>query len=120
MRCDLDDLLRAHGEDQEDYHAALVVLMELVGNAISYAPAGPIAVKLEWLGERPLLSVSDRGSGFTPNDELPPPEQPSGRGLFLVRQLAAAPAVDVSSLGCTVSVELALRRRAGSSRSGRD
>jgi anti-sigma regulatory factor (Ser/Thr protein kinase) len=68
---------------------AQVVLAELLGNVVRHA-RGPCEVVLDWSGSEPVLSVLDRGCGFTPSSVLPDDAlAESGRGLFIVRTLSA-------------------------------
>jgi two-component sensor histidine kinase len=72
----------------------VVVVNELVTNGISYAPWGPIKVKLRVVGSRLILEVWDC------SEERPvmPPDNPGatgGRGLRVVKELAI-------EVGCSV------------------
>ena len=81
--------LRATCEPEGDFHAAATVFLELVGNAVRYAP-GPIDVAIDWDEDAPVLHVIDDGPGFRsvarrrPSDPL----AETGRGLFLIGSYA--------------------------------
>ena len=67
------------------------MVSEIVTNSVRHANAGPedwirLDVALSPDGLR--VEVADEGPGFEPSVGRPPHEQPSGRGLFLVDQLA--------------------------------
>ena len=65
-----------------------LVLAELLGNAIRYAP-GTIELILEQRGDGIVLHVLDKGPGFTFSPRLPADlYSESGRGLFLISRLA--------------------------------
>jgi signal transduction histidine kinase len=60
-----DSVPLAHG----DYYQALVVLLELLDNAIRYTPTGgAIRLSVESLGTHVLFSVADTGIGLRPED----------------------------------------------------
>lgn len=83
-----------NGFDEESTRGAEMAFGELVGNVVRHAP-GPIEIDLSWQGNRPLLVVRDRGSGFT-KTTFALPEDPfaeSGRGLFLVTMSASEPSI---------------------------
>ncbi|MGY1744870.1 ATP-binding protein [Blastococcus sp. SYSU D00695] len=44
------------------------VLVNLVGNAVRHAPAGPVTMRADALGDRVELRVADRGPGVPPAD----------------------------------------------------
>jgi anti-sigma regulatory factor (Ser/Thr protein kinase) len=112
---------------EADLSAAAIVVAELLTNALAHA-SGRAWVSLRWDGTHPLLSVADQGPGFGPNSGLTGlgtidgsrtlvprlPDDPlaeSGRGLFLMAQLALDVAVAARTTGGTVvSVTLDLKR----------
>jgi anti-sigma regulatory factor (Ser/Thr protein kinase) len=74
-----------------------LVLTELVANAIAVSPPGAeVGIVLSVRDGRIEVEVSDRGPGFGDRSldvgalELPPVDQPRGRGLYLVRQLCSS------------------------------
>jgi anti-sigma regulatory factor (Ser/Thr protein kinase) len=65
-----------------------LVLAELIGNTVRYAP-GPVGVFLERAHGVAVVHVLDRGPGFEFAARLPPDVySESGRGLFLIASLA--------------------------------
>ncbi len=77
------------------------VIENLLGNAIKYAPRGPIEVGVERRGERARISIADHGPGIDPSDlaSVFGPFQRSramrnsgglGLGLYVARAYAAA------------------------------
>jgi PAS domain S-box-containing protein len=73
-----------------DVGAAEIVFGELVGNAVRHAP-GVVDVELDWDdASTAVLHVVDDGPGYAPGGVLPSPsaEAESGRGLYIVTQLA--------------------------------
>lgn len=76
------------GYSEADCAIAEIVLTELVGNVVRYAP-GTVEVFLEEKGRHPILHVLDRGPSFTYAPRLPSSVMSeNGRGLFLVRELS--------------------------------
>lgn len=68
--------------------AAELVIAELIGNTVRYAP-GPVEVVLERVNGRAVAHVLDRGPGFEFAAKLPPDIfSESGRGLFLIASFA--------------------------------
>jgi serine phosphatase RsbU (regulator of sigma subunit)/anti-sigma regulatory factor (Ser/Thr protein kinase) len=86
-----------------------VIFAELIGNAVRHAP-GPLSVSLEMRDGSPVLHVIDRGPGFTFAPVLPANVwSESGRGLFLISQLARRVDVErLAGLGSHVIVTLPL------------
>jgi signal transduction histidine kinase len=111
LRADyLNNLRKACPAEPDDLAMCGVIFAELIGNAVRHAP-GPLSVSLEFRGEDAVLHVIDRGPGFTFEPSLPQDIwAESGRGLYLVSQLARA--VDVERIpgrGSHVSVTLPVR-----------
>jgi signal transduction histidine kinase len=84
-----------------DFRRALQILVNLIGNALRYAPRGSIVlVDLEALGERVAVSIGDEGKGIAPADHARvfekfqriDPGEPGGNGLglYIARRLARA------------------------------
>jgi anti-sigma regulatory factor (Ser/Thr protein kinase) len=81
------EAFRSHGATADDVAVAEIVLGELVGNAVRYAP-GPIDIIADWSGPDPVLHVIDNGPGFRHISILPPDlMSESGRGVFIVAAL---------------------------------
>lgn len=71
----------------DDVSSAEVVLGELIGNAVRYAP-GRLQITVDWSGSAPVLHVLDEGPGFRHIAILPPDLfSESGRGLYIVSSL---------------------------------
>jgi anti-sigma regulatory factor (Ser/Thr protein kinase) len=83
----------------ERFDAALIMVSELVSNAVLHSglpPGEPIHVSARADHQRVRVSVCDCGDGFAP-DWPPSPPDPAvlgGRGLWLVHQLADHVLVD--------------------------
>lgn len=103
--------LREQGDYRSDFDACALALSELISNAMRHGPGGPVTVRIDWHGAWPQLSVNDLGNGFAMQITLPPGRSEGGRGLFLISKLVGMPNVECSGTGCTVSVELPIRRR---------
>ncbi|HYZ17703.1 MAG TPA: SpoIIE family protein phosphatase [Candidatus Acidoferrum sp.] len=74
--------------DAIDIDAAQLVFRELIGNALRHAP-GTIDVELTWDDSgAAVLHIVDDGPGYYPQMQLPSLDAESGRGLYLVAQLA--------------------------------
>ncbi len=77
------------GANEEQLADAEVVFAELLGNVVRHA-RGPCDIVLDATGALPVLSVLDRGRGFTHAAHLPADAfAESGRGLYIVRSLTA-------------------------------
>lgn len=77
----------ARGGSFDDVSGAELVLGELIGNAVRYAP-GPLEITVDWSGTAPVLHVLDDGPGFRHIAILPPDLfSESGRGLYIVSSL---------------------------------
>ena len=81
--------LVALGANDAQLGDADMIFSELVGNVVRHAP-GSCEVVLDASGVLPVLSVLDRGRGFSHAPHLPADTfAETGRGLFIVRALAA-------------------------------
>lgn len=70
---------------------ALLVLTELIGNAVRHArplPDGGVGVRWEYTPTELIIYVRDGGSGHAPRVAHPGPGEPGGRGLAIVQALA--------------------------------
>lgn len=93
------------GEGREDLiEVAVLLTSELVTNAVVHA-GGPVKVGLDRPGARVRVSVSD-GSSVAPRLRDAAFDSESGRGIFLVDQLAHSWGVDAHAAGKTVWFEL--------------
>lgn len=102
----LCDVLRDADADPGHLDAARLILSELVGNVVVHA-AGPALIELDWHGDRPTLSILDRGNGFVPSTDLPADlYADGGRGMFIVNALADALRVQSSPVGTRIEVDL--------------
>ena len=118
LRGEVVAYLRRHAEPGSDVDAAELVFAEVVGNAARHA-GGPVWVSLTWHGVEPTLTVYDVGPGFDPGMLEDParaeaavdPLAESGRGLFLIEQLAPeVTARQRPADGAVVEVTLPVRR----------
>lgn len=90
--------------------AAMLLVSELVSNAVRHSGAGAadsISVHLEVSGGALRMSVTDPGPGFAPDAGRREPGIGGGFGLFLVDRLADAWGVE-TDVGTTVWLELGL------------
>lgn len=88
LRHEVDGYLRRHAADGDGISEAVLIVDELVSNAIRHA-GGDVWVSLEWSEEKPTITVEDLGPDFELAPSLPDDlHSPSGRGLFLVSHLA--------------------------------
>lgn len=76
-----------HWPDAGSRDSVLLILSELLGNAVKAAVGPTISLRLSWTARRVRIEVADD------NPQLPSSRQPAltdegGRGLFLVDQLA--------------------------------
>jgi anti-sigma regulatory factor (Ser/Thr protein kinase) len=103
--------LRSDASAKSDLAAAELIFGELIGNVVQHAP-GPVCVRLDWPGEKALLSVHDEHAPFTPRFRLPAdPLAESGRGLYIARALATSFNVThISGDGTKVTVGLPVWR----------
>lgn len=86
LRREFIELLRKEGTG--DFDAAELIYGELIGNVVRHAP-GRVTVSLDWHKDALALTVHDEGGTFDPRLALPDdPLSESGRGLFIVKQLA--------------------------------
>ena len=90
-----------------DFRRALQILVNLIGNAVRYAPRGSIVlVGLHRGGDQVAISVADEGKGIAPDAharvfekfERVDPTEPGGNGLglYIARRLARAMGGDLT------------------------
>jgi anti-sigma regulatory factor (Ser/Thr protein kinase) len=97
--------LRAHGIPETQVADAILVLSELMSNAIRHADPLPGArVRAAWTlaGGTLEIAVSDGGSQGNPRNEVPSATSTSGRGLGIVEHLSSRWGVRNNELGSTV------------------
>jgi anti-sigma regulatory factor (Ser/Thr protein kinase) len=97
--------LRARCSPDSDLEAAEIIYGELIGNVIRHA-RGPIRVAVEWEAGWAMLRVRDAGPGFRNDFRRPPETSESGRGLFMVRDLARTLEIVCDENGCEVRAVL--------------
>ena len=99
--------------DEVDATAAELVLGELIGNVVRYAP-GVAEVRAEFDERGVTIAVKDNGTGFEPaasGREFGLLSE-SGRGLAIVATLAETMEIDCGENdGCCVRARLDLRSR---------
>jgi anti-sigma regulatory factor (Ser/Thr protein kinase) len=106
-RLEFSSLLRRYGNPESDFDAAELIFGELMANVVQHAP-GPVSIRLEWTGKFPTLIMHDQEEPFAATLNLPDdPLRESGRGLFIIRELAVSLKVeDVPNDGTRVIVQL--------------
>ncbi len=84
-----------------DFRRVLQILVNLVGNAVRYSPAGShVAVSVERSETQAIVVVADQGKGVAPEDQIrifekfervdPSEAGGNGLGLYIARRLARA------------------------------
>ncbi len=87
LRLDFANDMRERGVAAHDVALAEIVMGELLGNTVRYAP-GMVEVIADWSTASPVLHVLDGGPGFQHIAMLPEDlYSESGRGLFIVSSL---------------------------------
>jgi anti-sigma regulatory factor (Ser/Thr protein kinase) len=97
--------LTASGVRDEAYDDALLVLSELVSNAVTHAaplPNGRIAVGWTVLDDALHLEITDGGAVTSPQAGVAPLLSGSGRGLDIVRTISRAWGVKEGERSVTV------------------
>ena len=85
------DQLEAAGVRPEDRDDAMLVLSELVSNAVKHAaplPSGDIRVRWEVLDEVLHIEITDGGAGTRPHASVAALSALGGRGLDIVRTVS--------------------------------
>ncbi len=99
-------------EATADVPAAELIFGELAANVARHAP-GPVEVALDWRGQRAVLHVIDRGSGYAASRRDPGLFAEHGRGLWLAERLGAELEFEVlPGFGTHVQAVLPIRRSA--------
>jgi anti-sigma regulatory factor (Ser/Thr protein kinase) len=91
----------------------LLLVTELVSNAVRHSGAGPeqsVRVLLRLRRELIRVEVIDPGRSFTRADARPAPHETGGWGLFLVDRLATRWGVTRRAAGTSVWFEIAAQR----------
>jgi anti-sigma regulatory factor (Ser/Thr protein kinase) len=65
----------------------MLMVSELVTNAVVHGE-GPIDLRIERLGDRVRIAVTDHGTGTPVEDGMPDSDAVHGRGLAIVARLA--------------------------------
>jgi anti-sigma regulatory factor (Ser/Thr protein kinase) len=90
-RSALDSSLPRGALDEAHAHTARLLVSEIVTNSVRHGGAGEedwIALDVDISPGALRVEVTDHGAGFTPAPVHPAPDDPGGRGLFLVEQMA--------------------------------
>ena len=84
-------------QDQDSLFASELVIGEILANTVEHAP-GLVEIEIDCKGEHPVLVVRDTGPGLKElNGTLPLNEfDEDGRGIFLIKALAAEASVKLS------------------------
>jgi anti-sigma regulatory factor (Ser/Thr protein kinase) len=112
----LSDELRAAGVFDSAVSDAVLVISELLSNAILHAyplPGERLAVTWAVDGSSVEVAVSDGGGATIPHAGHPSPSSVSGRGLSIVEHLCLTWGVRADDLGLTVWAVLAAPRHNG-------
>lgn len=117
----LSDELRAAGVFDSAVRDAVLVISELLSNAILHAyPLPGERLQVAWAmdGSSVEVAVSDGGSATVPHAGHPSPSSVSGRGLSIVEHLCQTWGVRADEIGLTVWAVLAAPRHNGSGSHG--
>lgn len=111
------ECLAEFGVPDEPSFDILLALNEAVGNACRHAYAGAsggtITIRCEVDGEQLMLSVSDRGKGFTFDPdmfEMPDPLSSRGRGFFMMQELMDEVEINTDEVGTSVIMRSTVAR----------
>ena len=103
------DELEAAGVRPADRDDAMLVLSELVSNAVKHAaplPSGDIRVRWEVLDEVLHVEITDGGAGTRPHASVAALSAPGGRGLDIVRTVSTQWGVTEGEGSVTVWAEV--------------
>lgn len=104
-RTALREVLGGWGSPKEQLETAVLLLSELMGNAVlaSEEREHPVGVRLGLRGGVLRIDVSDAGAGV-PLPRTPGSDEEHGRGLFLVQYLADRWGFEPADGGCGKTV----------------
>ena len=108
-RHEVEDALEGTGVDQRVSGDLMLLVSELVTNAVRHAGCDEFEVRLQVAPDRLRLEVRDEGGGFEPRI-APSTDGTGGYGLFIVDRLADRWGVERDAGGV---IWLELDRRAG-------
>lgn len=93
--------------DRDASESVLLILSELLGNAVKAAGGGTVSLLLSWTARRIRIEVTD-GSSRHPVVRRPALTDEGGRGLWIVEQLAVRWGSHRTERGKCVWAEVAL------------
>jgi anti-sigma regulatory factor (Ser/Thr protein kinase) len=64
-RRELVELMRRFAADPNGLFTAELISGEILANTVEHTP-GPVEVQIDWSGEKPVVTVVDRGPGLRP------------------------------------------------------
>jgi anti-sigma regulatory factor (Ser/Thr protein kinase) len=117
----LSDDLRAAGVFDSAVRDAVLVISELLSNAILHAyPLPGERLQVAWAvdGTSVEVAVSDGGSATVPHAGHPSPSSINGRGLSIVEHLCQTWGIRADEIGLTVWAVVSAPRHNGSGASG--
>jgi anti-sigma regulatory factor (Ser/Thr protein kinase) len=82
------------GLDEDQEYVLMLLVTELVSNSVKHGPPGTVLVEAIDSNGCVHVEVTDAGDGFDATPGLPGPDVPSGRGLYIVDNLASRWGVD--------------------------
>ncbi|HEY7993467.1 MAG TPA: PAS domain-containing protein [Candidatus Eremiobacteraceae bacterium] len=81
--------LRRLAVDPEQVFTGELILGEILANTVEHAP-GLVEVDVDWMGEKPIVTIRDTGPGMRPMPATLPEDLLSegGRGIYLITELS--------------------------------
>jgi anti-sigma regulatory factor (Ser/Thr protein kinase) len=112
-RHELTKFIHAHAADMESVYVAELIFGEILANTVEHAP-GLVLIRIDWSDELPVATIRDSGPGLRNIiARLPEALDDGGRGLFLIKALAADVSIDqTSDAGTELRVVLPVPRKA--------
>ncbi|HEY1728093.1 MAG TPA: SpoIIE family protein phosphatase [Candidatus Baltobacteraceae bacterium] len=112
-RHELTKFIHAHAADMESVYVAELIFGEILANTVEHAP-GLVLIRIDWSDELPVATIRDSGPGLRYIiARLPETLDDGGRGLFLIKALAADVSIDqTSDAGTELRVVLPVPRKA--------